>query len=97
MRPRPAAPNPYVIALRVSKDGRNLSIHWDRQSTAIRNALGGVLAIEDGSVSRQVPLSRIELETGSVVYPPNTRRVRLRLDLKFSEGTVITEKLEWRE
>lgn len=97
LRPQPVAPKPYVISLSVSKDGRNLSIHWDRQSTAIRNALGGVLVIDDGNVSRQVPLSRIELETGSVVYPPNTRRVKLRLDLTFSERTVMTEKLEWRE
>ena len=97
LRPQPAAPQPYVVSLSVTKDGRNLSIHWDRQSTAIRNALRGVLVIEDGSVSRQVPLSRIELETGSVVYPPNTPKVKLWLDLTFTGNTVLTEKLEWRE
>ena len=97
LRPQPAVRDPYTLSLSVTKDGSNLSIRWDRQAAAIRNALSGVLVIEDGTSSRPVALSRVELETGSVVYPPNTRRVKLRLELTLNDRIVLTERLDWRE
>ena len=97
LRPQAAVLDPYSIALKATRNGGNLNIVWDRQSPAIRAATGGILMIEDGAFSKPISLTNSDLQTGSVVYPPNSNHVTFRLELTFSDLRTMAEKLEWRE
>jgi len=99
MRPPlpPGSNDPYNLNLSVTRNGNNLQVKWDRQSLAVRTAQRGLLTIEDGKFSKPVPLSPADLQSGSVVYPPSTDRVTLRLDVMVSGRDTVSETLEWRQ
>ncbi len=99
LRPQlPAGSNePYNLSVMVTQNGGNLQIKWDRQSLAIRTAQKGLLTIEDGGYSKPVPLNASELQTGSVVYPPQSKQVRFRLDVSVSARDVVSETVEWHK
>lgn len=98
LRTPPAPSNPFAVSLNAKRDGKNLTVRWDRQAAAIQAAVTGTLLIEDGSLSpKAVPLSHSELQTGSVVYVPNNKRVKLGLELRFNDRDSILERLEWKE
>jgi hypothetical protein len=95
---RPQNPtDSFGVALAVTRDGDNLSVHWDRQAPAIRAATQGVLTIGDGKSSRLVNLSSDQLQTGSVVYPHKDGEVKFRLELSFKSGAVLVQKVDWKE
>ncbi|HMD50145.1 MAG TPA: hypothetical protein VKG79_13645, partial [Bryobacteraceae bacterium] len=99
MRPQlPAGSNePYNLSVVVTQNGGNLQIKWDRQALAIRTAQKGLLTIEDGTYSKPVPLTASELQSGSVVYPPQSKQVRFRLDVSVSARDVVSETVEWHK
>lgn len=99
MRPQlPAGSNvPYNLNVTVTKSGNNLQIKWDRQALAIRTAQKGLLTIEDGNYSKPVPLNALDLQSGSVVYPPYSDHVRLRLDVIVNDRDTLTETVEWHQ
>lgn len=99
MRPQlPAGSNvPYNLNVTVTRSGSNLQIKWDRQALAIRSAQKGLLTIEDGTYSKPVPLNAFDLQSGSVVYPPYSDHVRLRLDVIVNDRDTLTETVDWRQ
>ncbi|MGA2595641.1 MAG: hypothetical protein ABSH09_01385 [Bryobacteraceae bacterium] len=99
MRPQlPAGSNePYNLSVTVTQNGGNLQIKWDRQALAIRTAQKGLLTIEDGTYTKPVPLNASELQSGSVVYPPQSKQVRFRLDVSVSARDVVSESVEWHK
>ncbi len=99
MRPQlPAGSNePYNLNVTVTQNGGNLQVKWDRQALAIRTAQKGVLTIEDGTYSKPVPLNASELQSGSVVYPPQSKQVRFRLEVSVSPRDSVSETVEWHK
>lgn len=89
--------DPYGLGITITKTGTNVQIRWDRQAPAIRAAQKGVLTIEDGAYSRPVALNAFDLQSGSVVYPPQANRVRFRLDVIVNDHDTVTEVVEWRQ
>jgi hypothetical protein len=87
----------FGVALAVTRDGDNLSVHWDRQAPAIRAATRGLLLIGDGKNTQPVSLSADQLQTGIVVYPHKNGEVKFRLELTFKSGAVLVQKLNWQE
>jgi hypothetical protein len=97
MRPQlpPGSNDPYDLNITVTKNGNNLQIKWDRQSLAVRSAQRGLLTIEDGRFSKPVPLNSADLQSGSVVYPPYTDHVTLRLDVMVNGRDTVSETYDW--
>jgi hypothetical protein len=62
-RGRPAIP----LALHVEHSAGDLLLTWTRESDAIRDARDGVLTISDGDRNESHPMSRNDLQTGSIV------------------------------
>ena len=85
------------LALGLSATGKdeNLRVQWNRASPAIKSAQRGRLDIRDGTYSKTVDLDANSLQTGSVMYPPLTNKVVLRLEVTLKGTTVVTETLEW--
>ena len=100
MRPQlPAGSNePYKLNLTAAKSGDNLQIKWDRQALAIRNAQRGMLTITEGNSSKRVALNALDLQSGTVVYPPFSDRVSFRLDVYLNNGReVLSENFDWHQ
>jgi hypothetical protein len=96
-RPQISAGDPLNIGLTVTRDGDNLSVHWDRQAPGIRAATQGLLMIGDGTSSRPVILTADQLQTGSVVYPHKIGEVQFRLELTLKSGAILSQRVDWKE
>jgi hypothetical protein len=68
----------------------NLEISWDPLAPAVVAATSAVLHISDGGMHRQIPLDLTELRSGSVVYSPATRRVRVELAARQLDGSTVS-------
>jgi hypothetical protein len=97
LRPQPAAADPFLVGLTVTRESDNLNVRWDRQAPAIRAATQGLLVIDDGGASRRVSLSADQLQTGSVVYPHASGEVRFRLELTLKSRATLVQRLDWKE
>lgn len=99
MRPQlpPGSTDPYNLNVTVTKNGSNLQVKWDRQALAVRAAQKGLLTIRDGDFSKPVPLNAVDLQSGSVVYPPSTDHVTFRLDVIVSPQDTLTETVDWHQ
>lgn len=95
--PKPAAIAPASFQLGLTAEARdeNLYIRWNRESAAIAAAERGRLEIHDGRFMRTVDLDASSLRTGSVMYPPLTNAVGLRLQLTIKGTTSVSETLDW--
>ncbi len=94
---RTADSSGFSLNLSVSRDGENLTVRWNREAPAIRNAQRGVLEIEDGAYSKPVALDAAHLQNGTIIYRNSSRRVQFRLVVYESARTTIAETTEWRE
>ena len=92
-----AAQQALALSLSITRDGDNLNVQWDRQSSAIKAARHGVLVIEDGKFSKTVDLDPSQLQTGSVIYRHSTKDVKFRLEAQIRDHTLVSENLEWVE
>jgi hypothetical protein len=95
--PKPKAVDASALSagLTAARKGDNLHIRWNRESLAITSAQSGVLEIEDGPNRKMVELDSSALQNGSVIYPPVSERVTLRLDIVVNSGTRVVETLSW--
>jgi hypothetical protein len=89
-------PQDFALGLSVAKSDDNLTVRWDRYAPAIRAAVDGSLDIEENGVTKPVPLSSSNLQTGSVVVQKPTHSVRFRLTVHPQPHLSITENAEWR-
>lgn len=86
----------FSLALSVAQSGDNLSLRWDRQTTAIRSARKGVLEIEEDGYTKSVELDGPQLQSGSLIYRNSTNAVRFRLTVYPTARAGVTETLSWK-
>ena len=72
-----------------------LQITWNHRSPDIYKANYGILEIADGLQTRQIRLSRDELETGSVSYERVNENLLITLILGMPDGTTVSEARSW--
>ena len=90
--------DPYTLALSVTPSGSDLDVKWDRQSSAVRKALKGVLTIDDGDYHKPIEMDAERLQGGSeVVYRRYSNHVRFRLEVFLKDSTSVVEAVEWRQ
>jgi hypothetical protein len=78
-------PSGLLLKLSVAENRNELDVTWNRSVPAIVHAKRGVLSIFDGSNKQDLELSGLQLREGRVHYSPQSRDVRLRLEV-FPEG-----------
>lgn len=72
-----------------------LQISWNHRAPVIYKANYGVLEIADGMQTRQIRLSRDELETGSVSYERVNDNLLITLILEMPDGSTVSESSSW--
>jgi hypothetical protein len=81
-----------AMALHATWAGSSLRIEWDRNSTPVRRASGGVLWIDDGEHHRRLDLGTDDLTQGSIQYWPTSGDVAFRLAV-FTPETTASESV----
>jgi len=66
-------------SLRAERQGEDLKIVWDHNSPAVAAATSGVLDINDGGATRQIPMTADQVRFGSLLYSPRSEQVSVRL------------------
>jgi protein TonB len=87
------APPDSSIGLRAERSGTDFRVTWDRNSSAVRSAIWGALAIHDGNDKREVSLRREDLHEGSVLFEPQQARVQVQLSLVMPDQTLKSESV----
>jgi hypothetical protein len=73
---------PAPVSIHISDAGPNVRIEWDAAQQPIREATGAFLEIHDGeSLAINLPITRDGLDSGSVVYVPQSEKLEVRLKL----------------
>lgn len=79
---------PPAVAMRVTDLGAQLRIEWDPAQRAVRTAQAGIIEIRDGgSKPVAMPITRSGLNSGSVLYMPQSESVEVRLKLMYARAT----------
>jgi hypothetical protein len=74
--------------LRAERQGEDLKIMWDLNSPAVAGATSGVLDVDDGGTTRQIPMTADQVRFGSLLYTPVSEQVSVRLTtLKDNQNT----------
>lgn len=89
---RAILPDP-ALGLRVEFQGDHLLVSWNRQSSTVREAVAGVLRIEDGGERRNVHLDGTQVAAGSILYKPASDDVTFRLELYGDQGNTTVESM----
>lgn len=87
----------FQLNLSAGRNGDSLTVRWDRESPAIRAAERGVLEIEDGDISRPLPLDQAHLREGSVIYQNTSPTVKFRLVVYMGSKVTVNETVAWAE
>ena len=90
-----AAADAYSLMLSVSRSGDQVTLRWDRQNTAVRASKRGSLDIVDGKYSKHVELDAGQLQSGSVIYPFSSNKLRFTLEVFPQEYVGLHESVEW--
>lgn len=85
----------FALGLSVSGTGDSLTVHWNPDAPAIRNAQSGTLEIEDGGYSKPVDLDSAHLQSGSIIYRNTAPSVRFRLVVSQGGRVNVTETADW--
>jgi hypothetical protein len=85
----------FGLGLSVSRTGDSLTVHWNPDAPAIRNAQSGTLEIEDGGYSKPVDLDSAHLQSGSIIYRNIAPSVRFRLVVSQGGRVSVTETTDW--
>jgi hypothetical protein len=86
----------FALGLAVARSDENLSVRWDREAPAIRDAQRGTLDIEDGKLAKSVDLDAAQLHNGSVIYRNSSDDVSFRLTVYPRARLSVTETMEWK-
>ena len=87
----------FSLAMFVSRAPDSLTIHWNAQSLAVRNAQRGVLTISDGSYQKALDLDAGQLQVGAVIYRRLSPAVNLKLEVFTRQNNSVAETVEYRE
>ena len=86
-------PSTSELLLKLSRETSNaLRLSWNRDSLAVRNAVGGVLLISDGGRPVRVDLDKKLLSQGSIVYFPTSGDVDFRVEVS-TNGIGVSESV----
>lgn len=86
----------YSLALGVLKSGDDLSVRWNPEAPAVRNAERGELEIHDGGYAKTVDLDAEQLRGGRVSYHNASDTVSFHLTVFVNSRSSVSEALEWR-
>lgn len=90
--------DPYRLALTVTPSGSDLDVKWDRESPVIRQAVKGILTIEDGNYRKPIELDADRLQGGSeLLYRHYSNDVRFRLEVFLKDSSSVAEAVEWKQ
>ncbi len=90
--PKPApASNPLALSLNPGDDA--ITVAWDPNSEAVRNARVGVLTITDDNRKEEVPLNGLMLQSGRLVYKPSGKAVQIALEVFSPQGLSTREMM----
>jgi hypothetical protein len=78
-------------SLRAERQGEDLKILWDLNLPAVASATSGILDIDDGGKTRQIPITADQVRFGSLVYSPASEQVSVRLTT-FKDGQRTTQE-----
>ena len=83
---RPPSIHPQALPandlhLTVAGSGGSLRLHWDQNTSGIRNPSRAVLHIQDGEYQMVRNLTPAEFNAGNVAYEPRSREVSFRVEL----------------
>jgi protein TonB len=82
------------LTLRVEPSGTDLLLTWNKNSTAIANAVHGVLSINDGDRHENYDMDAKQLKTGNIVYAPQTGDVSFNMEVTGTNQTkTVTESV----
>ena len=90
--PPAAGPQEALFGLQAERQNGDLKLTWNRESPVVLNATSGVLAIEDGGISRKITLDPMQVRSASILYAPTTDQVQMQLSVLTPQGT-ITESV----
>jgi hypothetical protein len=86
-----------ALNLTAEKSGGSLTVRWNRDAPALRNAQRGVLEIDDGGYNKPVDLAVADLKNGTLIYQNSSEAVRFRLTIFLDARLSVSETLEWRQ
>jgi hypothetical protein len=87
----------YSLGLTVIREGKNLSVKWNREATAVKAAQRGTLEIDDGGRAKQVDMDVAQLRNGSILLENASSTVRFHLIVYPQEGVSVTQIVEWHK
>jgi hypothetical protein len=87
----------FSLRLNANKMDDNLTVRWNSDAPAVRNAQRGVLEIQDGDFSKPVELDPAHLQNGSIIYRNTSNAVHFRLIVYLDGRLSVTETLNWRQ
>lgn len=98
MAPRGASNGPpeFSLALAAKKSGDSLTVQWNGDSAAIRNADRGALEIHDAGYSKTVELDAAQLRGGKLAFQNASDMVSFRLTVYLNSRLSLSETLDWR-
>jgi outer membrane biosynthesis protein TonB len=89
----PASSGSDGLGLGAERNGGALTMTWDVNSPAVREARKGVLSIVDGGDKKAMDLDAVQLRHGHVLYSPDTDDVSFELELLTPRQGPVTESL----
>lgn len=83
--------NDETIALSVLERDGQLEIEWNRAAAPVSKAVRGTLEITDGSQTRTLPLTPMELALGKFSYKRTTGDIQVRMSVESADGNKLQE------
>lgn len=84
--PAAARPLQATFGLHANRQGTNLQISWNPGLAAMQSAPSGVLKITEGDQRFAIPLSKTDLVNGRILYPSQSKSLRLELSVETPTG-----------
>ncbi len=86
----------YSLALAAKKSSGGLTVEWNADSPAVRNAERGVLEVRDGKYAKAVDLDAAQLRGGKLAFQNESNKVSFHLTVYLNSRLSVSEALDWR-
>lgn len=83
----------HKLGLKAAVEDDVVVLSWETSAPGLRDALKGLVTIEDGDNSRTVDLEAGDLARGRMRFRPLTKKVDIRMDVLTGERSGVTESL----
>ena len=85
------------LSLAVQKSDGGLSVQWNGNSAAVRNAGRGVLEVRDGGYAKTVDLDPSQLRGGKLAFHNASDAVSFHLTVYLNSRLSVSETLDWHQ